>query len=580
MNFTNNYLKSKEEVLDSEGFHEILSAYILLTERRKYKSFLLLKKIFKEKENGDLTHQIIKLCKLLIIMDSREISKEFKEFENIYSYRNELRDFVEDLYTYWRNLERYAMVEDKRDNYGILNASFMSAKEAFNKLIIELYRSVSNNLSMTTPTVYRQVPAGANAGFIVYKSDWDSPKEYERLKNIPFIKEVILEAPFITYPKRNTRDGVFKELDSNPMNRLDMDENNFVCYPAMVGDLLAYVYVEVSFLTHGVSLANLFELPEETYISGKKPQLVVVFGADDKYEKKFTGFYDDRENDMVIGYVSNHQDHDYFGYMKKMILTIQNIYSLNRRRLPIHGAMVAIELKDGSKANIVIVGDSGAGKSESIEAFRALASNNISDMTIIFDDMGTFGDKDGNIWGYGTEIGAFVRLDDLETGFAFKELDRSIFMNPDKINARLITPISSYKDVVKGKKVDILLYANNYEKRNEKDSAVEIIEDIELAKKIFIEGKRMAKGTTSEEGITKSFFANPFGPHQRPEQTNELIDDYFENLYLSKVPVGVLYTQLGLKGLEKEGPKLAAQDLFDFIKLLNSEVLNETIQKN
>ena len=52
--------------------------------------------------------------------------------------------------------------------------------------------------------------------------------------------------------------------------------------------------------------------------------------------------------------------------------------------------MVNIELKDGNTANVVIMGDSGAGKSESLEAFRALSEDYISNMTIIFDDMGTF----------------------------------------------------------------------------------------------------------------------------------------------------------------------------------------------
>ena len=112
--------------------------------------------------------------------------------------------------------------------------------------------------------------------------------------------------------------------------------------------------------------------------------------------------------------------------------------------------MVNIVLKNGKTANVVIMGDSGAGKSESIEAFRALSEDYISEMTVIFDDMGTFKIKDGEIYGYGTEIGAFVRLDDLYQGYAFKEMDRSIFMNPDKVNARLIMPITPYKKIVQG----------------------------------------------------------------------------------------------------------------------------------
>ena len=38
-------------------------------------------------------------------------------------------------------------------------------------------------------------------------------------------------------------------------------------------------------------------------------------------------------------------------------------------------------------------------------------------------------DSAGNIIGYGTEIGAFVRLDDLKPGYAFGHLDRAIIQD-------------------------------------------------------------------------------------------------------------------------------------------------------
>ena len=58
--------------------------------------------------------------------------------------------------------------------------------------------------------------------------------------------------------------------------------------------------------------------------------------------------------------------------------------------------MVNIVTKDNKVANVIIMGDSGAGKSESLEALRKLGDDYISDMTIIFDDMGVVkmdGDK-------------------------------------------------------------------------------------------------------------------------------------------------------------------------------------------
>lgn len=84
-------------------------------------------------------------------------------------------------------------------------------------------------------------------------------------------------------------------------------------------------------------------------------------------------------------------------------------------------------------------------------------------MTVIFDDMGSFRLNGNEVLAYGTEIGAFVRLDDLDSGYAFKQIDRSIFMNPDKVNARLIMPVADHKQIMEGYHVDFFLYANNYD---------------------------------------------------------------------------------------------------------------------
>ena len=227
--------------------------------------------------------------------------------------------------------------------------------------------------------------------------------------------------------------------------------------------------------------------------------------------------------------------------------------------------MVNLKLKNGSEANVIIMGDSGAGKSESLEAFRTLSEDYISEMTIIFDDMGVVKIEDGKAMGYGTETGAFVRLDDLDPGYAFKEMDRSIFMNPDKINARLVMPVATYEEITRGYKIDMFLYANNYNDGEE----LEYFNSKEEALPTFIDGARMAKGTTTEKGLVKSFFANPFGPVQKQEETEVLLDKYFTNFFETGVKVGQLRTRLGIKGKEKNGPLKAAEKLLEAIKTLN-----------
>ena len=66
--------------------------------------------------------------------------------------------------------------------------------------------------------------------------------------------------------------------------------------------------------------------------------------------------------------------------------------------------------------------------------------------------------------------------------------------------------------------------------------------------------------------MTESFFANPFGPVQREEQTRVIIDKTFEALFKAGVKVGNLHTRLAVPGMEHDGPALAAKKLFELLE--------------
>jgi hypothetical protein len=313
-------------------------------------------------------------------------------------------------------------------------------------------------------------------------------------------------------------------------------------------------------------LANLFEMANYEDIHDRKPDIVVLFGANPvSLTNELTMIYDDEENDILVGYEVHSTDIDYFGYMKKMLLTLHNIIMLKRGYLPVHGAMVNIRLKSRVAANVIIVGDSGAGKSETLEALRLLAADYINDMTIIFDDMGSITQTKDAFIAFGTEIGAFLRLDDFHQGYAFEQMDRSIFMNPNLINARIIMPVTTYKDITQGTPIDYLFYANNYEPVDQEHPAIEIFSNSDQALTVFNSGKRQAKGTTSEKGLVESYFANPFGAPQRKPLHEKIARNIFLGLFEQKIPVGQIRTQLGLKGFEQEGPISAAKALFQLM---------------
>ena len=106
------------------------------------------------------------------------------------------------------------------------------------------------------------------------------------------------------------------------------------------------------------------------------------------------------------------------------------------------------------------------------------------------------------------------------------------------------------------------MYANNYTESAQK---IEFFDNLDEAIKIFEAGARKAKGTTTENGLVTSYFANPFGPVQEKELAGKLIKEFFNDMNNNGVKIGEIYTSLAIDGHTKDGPQLAAEELFTMI---------------
>lgn len=563
--------KDSKELTKTELFKNVIRKYLVFL--RKRDSPLL--DVFPQGMSEDEQEKtIINLLQKLSEVPKEKIIETFPEFNGFFKDTYLLNQFVENLYNYWRSFERFFICYSNNSKEISFHKrpyrTFNTTIESLNYLVRKVYRDICENITNKHCRIYRQMPAGCQIGLIVNKENWSSLlAPYDKLKDIHFIKQVLIEPPLIIDPPMNKRTGQFKKVDSNPLDDVQLNCKDWLCYPAKVGDLVIHLFFHNKFIGLGTALANLFDLADDNDLK-RKPDAVYAYGVPEESLKKFgnlpTVFFDDEKNNILVAAVPGSDDFGYFGYIKKMMLTLHNIIMMKRGRLPIHGAMVKISLKNGKSANVILLGDTGTGKSESLEAFRVLGEKYIRDMTIIFDDMGSLElSKDGKIKAYGTETGAFVRLDDLQPGFAFGNIDRSIIMSPQKINARALLPVTTLKEVLQGYSVDFLLYANNYEEVDEVHPFFDEFHSTDDALKVFREGTRMAKGTTTEKGIVHSYFANIFGPIQYQELHEKLAKKYFKALFKSGVRVAQLRTRLGIPGFETRGPESAAEALFEVI---------------
>ena len=557
------------ELLSSPIFLDVLKNYVASLNRQRSRLLRIFPDANKIK-TGDL-RLLVKTFTYLINLPVNLVPNILPGSEVFTRDLELLSDFVENLYNYWRTLHRLVVCDSIGDRYDKRPyRTFNDTVEVLMHVVRGTYRDIQENISGDHPRIYRQVAAGAEIGAIARTMKIPYPAQYKKLNNISIISQALIYPPMIFNTPINKRSGIFQKIDYDPIAKLELNSNNWLCYPAKVGNLIIMIYFSMSFFELGFSLCNLFELADESELT-RKPDAIFLYGitpdGETPSQKSETIFYDDLENDMMVATIPVRDVYGYFGYLKKMALTLHNIIMMKRGRMPYHGAMFHLALRNCCETTFLIVGDTGAGKSETLEAMRSMIIDDVENLEIIADDMGSldFG-SNGSIMGFGTEMGAFVRLDDLQSGYAFGQIDRAILMNPDEVNARVILPVTKYENVVKGFPVEFVLYANNYEPVDEDHPVLQAFESSEEALEVFRAGNVMSKGTTTTTGLVQSFYANIFGPPAYPELQEEIARKFFSKFFDNGLFVGQLRTQLGIHGMERKGPELAARELINAIR--------------
>lgn len=570
--------QTPESLVTSDGFKTIVKRS--LSELQQRESIFI--NIFRKTgENGketslsieDKTHLMVSFLKYLIILPIEQAARLVPGANCFLENKELFFNYIEYLYDYWRSFDRFIISIgtsthrlDKRP-YRTFNATI----ETLTHLVRQVYRDIQENITQEHPNVYRQIRAGAGFATIAIPVHVPMPLEYaKKIGNVSVIRQVLLNPPIVLDPPVNKRKGAFIKVDRNPIDIMTINSSEWLCYPAKVGSFTLLVYFHEQFYDLGFSLSNLFEIATDEDLS-RKPDGIYFFGAGgteiDTLGKWSTVFYDDEENGMVIAAVPGREEFGYFGYLKKMILTIHNVRMLKEGAFPFHGSLTRIIMDGNIDKSVLIIGDTGAGKSETLEAFRNLGGKQISDIIIIADDMGSLSINDnGDVVGKGTEIGAFLRLDDLSPSSTFGTIDRAIFMSVNKVNSRVVIPVTALHHVLRGTRVDMVLYANNYEEVDEDHPLIEKFETPSEALKVFREGAAMSKGTTASTGLQKTYFVNPFGIPSYKKLHEKLAKKTFEKLFENKSYVAQVRTRLGIKGMEKKGPLEAAQALLSILK--------------
>jgi hypothetical protein len=574
LNIRERMCETQEELLASDKFRAVLDHCL---ENLKSKHSPLLGIFVNSEVEKSSVDNLVKTLTLLVKYESNVVPHIFEESKVFLKDLDRLGNFVEYLYDYWRHFDRFIINDSEGDRLDKRPyRTFNETIEQLTHLVRTVYRHIQENITGSHPNVYRQVPAGGEIAVISLPKDIAyKGAKYKKLRSIPVIRQMLIYPPLVIQQPMNKRTGQFKRIEKNPIDLVDLNAGEWICYPAKVGKLLIMVYFHLEFFELGFSMCNLFQLADDKDLE-RKPDALFLYGVPGKtvdgIAKYSTVFYDDQDNGIFVGAIPDRPEFGYFGYLKKMVLTLHNSIIMKMGNMPFHGAMVKILLQGNKEATILLMGDTGAGKSETLEAFRVLGEKHIRELTIIADDMGSIElDSEGNPIGYGTEIGAFLRLDDLQPGYAFGHLDRSIIFNPSQVNARIVFPVTKFETLIQGHKIDYILYANNYEEIDNEHPAIERFSTVEWALDIFREGAVMSKGTTTSSGLVHSYFANIFGPPEYKCLHEEIATRFFTAFFKKDVFVGQMRTRLGIPGYESRGPHETALELLKVIGVTESQ---------
>lgn len=566
--------KAVSQILNSKVLKELTEEIIDDCAKRNCELMPFLEK-FKNKGKSYDVYSIMHLMQSLFMNKLEYVdASRYYNFPDLKGYKESIALFVEKLYSAWRTKHRFMIKYEKYtegESKYYKQMMLAESNSELKNLVLSTYRQILRNVSDERLKILRQLPGGAQAGFLV-----DTLKLFDRctiekcpqLKKMKFIWSAVFQPPVVFHTGSNKRSGIFEVIDKPVLNNLKLRKpKDWYVLPIFVGKKLIYVVTYKDYLAHTAGLCNLFELGDLERLKKMKAQAIYFFGLENKFfnsEEESNGTIYREEDGTYIGLLGRKKHTDYFGYMKKMILTLHNLIVIDEGNLPVHGALAKIKLKNEKQFNVMIMGDSGAGKSETIDALNRLEEN-VSEVEIVIDDMGSLEIINDHVVAFGTETGAFVRLDDLQPGYAYSAMDRSIFMNPEEHNARVIVPYSNYEEIIKPTKVDLFLYANNYEKKAKNQKALTSFDSEEEAYNVLSSGIRKAKGTTSEEGLTRSYFANPFGAVQRKQRHEKIARYFIGKMFENSIFVGELKTQLGIDGYEEKGPLQAAKDLLDYL---------------
>lgn len=460
----------------------------------------------REKNRGEAQHKAEMIRKITLrditkILDANHFSPD--ELERARS----VVKFLDGGFHHFRNKSysrlvrlQNEVVSSGTESQGTIKDKVTEKAAELNDLILETRRRLLSQVGLgygvrRTPGMDASpnVTAGEISGHYC-----NIPAAYSILCHVPLTMAADIRTGVDYRTPANRRAYPFFQLDHNPLHLENFDPEEWVSVPLRVGRwlIIAYIHKSRGCIEMEPGLLNLFPFADvEQTFPATRPDGLYFFGDPNGVFGEDLGYYWDEDNQLLIGLVPQHDEYKYFGYCKKPILTLHNVLSIRCGDVPLHCGCTRY-----------LVGFEGD------EPY-------ISEMLIKADDMGRVVLERANgasfrrpIF-YGTEIGAFACLDGFSEQAKLAMEGREVgYNNHMGSNARQVVPVAEESEVALGSNLDVLLYLNNFDIKEEGESCIDTEIPVPEALEHFRKGERVAAGSTQTHRGKKesSYWANPF----------------------------------------------------------------------
>jgi hypothetical protein len=409
---------------------------------------------------------------------------------------------------------------------------------------VNLTRNIENFImAFTTEEERKQIHyrASLQAGYSAVKNveaNKNLPEWLQRIiGNFEFASETIPTDPS---PKMKTpgkarvpgfdrgifrRDGNGKKAPtakyfSDKLNKFSKlaDSKDYVCKMVQAGGVRVMLVMNRAYSHYLVEELRLFPQIQLMDVDAKsmRPDAVSFLGIPPKVmgEDHRIGYFIDESEDgeeLPVSWVDKENITDYMGYLKKTILTVANEKVNEKEGLAIHGSAVTVVFRDGLRKTMVMAGDSGTGKSETIIAMVEQMINSVGtakdveSIELLAGDMlSLYVGNDGQVYMLGTETGDFMRMSDIPDDWQkrFRDLiERGSKTNlDDKDNPRItISGLCKPENVLSLTRVNMFININNFELPPDGVAFVETQVPKNLIFGDYVKGYRGEKGTSGDQ---------------------------------------------------------------------------------